>query len=862
MAGDAAQPPPSASFGDGTFLVGSEIAPGRYRTTSASPDCTWQISRPTRYVATISGDRTIVDIEAGLTSFASSGCGTWTNDLTPVITPGDPFGEGMFFVGPEIAPGRYRATAATESCEWALFTGAFKPDSRSLRGIFAEGHSLTVVDITERVTAFLTSGCGEWTADLTPVIERGAPFGAGTFLVGSEVPPGRYYATSPLESCTWALASDFAGTLGWTERGTLPIVDIGPSHAGFASAGCGRWSSDPGPRAQVATTFGDGTFVVGVDVAPGRYRSVSSSDECAWQRLRRFGGEVDGRSDDHIIGWGRGFIPYVDIAPTDAGFVSGGCGTWSPDLAPRITPGQPFGQGTHLVGTEVAPGRYRAAEPTRECQWWRLSGFGGEYFNNGDVMLLDALIDGGHVEEGAAIAEIASGDTAFLSFGCGVWTTDFTPRVTPGQPFGGGTFLVGPEIAPGRYRTAPQSDRSCHWRRLSGFSGFWWSQLGYERVESGQGQAIVDIAPSDVGFSSRGCSVWSIDQGDGHLPRTSFGEGTFVVGSGVVPGRYRTSSARWCSWERLSGFGGSADDILAAASANQGFGATIVDIKPSDAGFYSDGCGTWSRDLSSVVTPGQPFGNGTYFVGREVQPGRYQASTSGECTWRRLAGFGGTDHDLVEFVHVGKHAGPAIVDIAPSDVGFFSYGCDSWSPVTGATEPLTAAPVPPPAAAAPPPVSIIRVGDGTHVVGTDIPAGRYRAASPSAACAWALRRGSSTSGDADGAVTILDIEAWDGEFSTSGCGTWTNDLAPVVTPGQPFGDGTYFVGSEVAPGRYQASDPASCHWIRLTAFGEFSRSGGAMQVRYGRGGGPGIADIAATDAGFYSRTCGTWTRVP
>ena len=100
------------------------------------------------------------------------------------------------------------------------------------------------------------------------------------------------------------------------------------------------------------------------------------------------------------------------------------------------------------------------------------------------------------------------------------------------------------------------------------------------------------------------------------------------------------------------------------------------------------------------------------------------------------------------------------------------------------------------------------------------------------------------------------------EFSTSGCGTWTNDLAPVLTPGQPFGDGTYFVGSEVAPGRYQASDPASCHWIRLTAFGGFSRSGGALQVRYGPGGGPGIADIAATDAGFYSRNCGTWTRIP
>ena len=155
----------------------------------------------TRYVSTVSGHRPIVDIEASLTSFTSSGCGTWTNDLTPVITPGDPFGAGMFFVGPEIAPGRYRATAATQSCEWALFRYAFKPDSRSTPGIFAEGHSLTVVDITERDTGFLSSGCGEWTADLTPVIERGAPFGAGS---SSSIPRRRPGATT--RPCLWTRA--------------------------------------------------------------------------------------------------------------------------------------------------------------------------------------------------------------------------------------------------------------------------------------------------------------------------------------------------------------------------------------------------------------------------------------------------------------------------------------------------------------------------------------------------------------------------------------------------------------------------------------------------------------------------------
>ena len=856
---------PGEPFGDGTFLVGAEIAPGRYRTTSASIDCAWEISRMTRYVSTIGGHRTIVDIEPSLTSFTSSGCGVWSMDLTPLITPGEPFGDGLYLIGSEIAPGRYRTTSATDDCEWAMFRSAFGPDSRSTDGTFATGRSLTVVDISDRDIGFSSSGCGEWTADLTPIVTPGEPFGGGTFLVGSEVAPGRYYATSALDSCRWAFMFDFTRTLSSTERGTLPIVDVEPSHAGFASAGCGTWSTDPGPRTEAGRTFGDGVFLVGPEVAPGRYRAVSPSDECEWRRLRRFGGSVGGRPDDYIIGFGGSFIPFVDIAPTDAGFVSTGCGTWSADLTPRIVPGRPFGAGTYLVGPEVAPGRYRASSSTEACQWWRISGFSGEYFNNGDVQWLEDITDGGYVEEGAAIAEIAPSDAAFVSYGCGEWTTDFTARATPGQPFGGGTFLVGSEIAPGRYRTAPQSDRTCHWRRLSGFSGFRSSHLGYQSVESGSGHAIVDIAPSDVGFSSRGCGIWFVDRGSGHLPRTSFGEGTFVVGSGVPPGRYRARSAEsWCTWRRLSGFGGSEDDIIAAVSADRGFGATIVDVAASDAGFYSRGCGTWSNDLEPTRSPGGSFSDGTHLVGSEIEPGRYQASETAGCTWRRLGGFDGSDHDLIEFGRIGTRNDTAIVEIAPSDVGFFSFGCGGWSPVAASDavpEPVRMPPAPS-ATPAPQPSPSTRVGDGTHRVGTDMPSGRYRAASPTDACAWALRRGASGRGDARVAVTILDIEPWDGEFSTSGCGTWTNDLAPVVLPGQPFGDGTYFVGSEIGPGRYRASDPASCHWIRLTSFGGFSRAGGAMQVRYGPGGGPGIVDIAASDAGFYSRNCGTWAPVP
>ena len=39
---------------------------------------------------------------------------------------------------------------------------------------------------------------------------------------------------------------------------------------------------------------------------------------------------------------------------------------------------QPFGDGAYLVGTEIAPGRYRATSFTGSCHWKRLSKFGGD----------------------------------------------------------------------------------------------------------------------------------------------------------------------------------------------------------------------------------------------------------------------------------------------------------------------------------------------------------------------------------------------------------------------------------------------------------------------------------------------------
>jgi hypothetical protein len=80
-------------------------------------------------------------------------------------------------------------------------------------------------------------------------------------------------------------------------------------------------------------------------------------------------------------------------------------------------------------------------------------------------------------------------------------------------------------------------------------------------------------------------------------PQVAFSDGTYVVGSQIVAGTYETvdavASDGLCYWARLSGFGGTIDDIIANDDVFSGH--AIVAIASTDAGFTSDGCGSWTK---------------------------------------------------------------------------------------------------------------------------------------------------------------------------------------------------------------------------------------------------------------------------
>jgi hypothetical protein len=115
------------------------------------------------------------------------------------------------------------------------------------------------------------------------------------------------------------------------------------------------------------------------------------------------------------------------------------------------------------------------------------------------------------------------------------------------------------------------------------------------------------------------------------------------------------------------------NDILANANTNA---PAIVTIKPTDAGFESQNCGTWTKDLSTITSSKTSFGEGAYIVGTDIEPGTYRSSGSGSCYYARLRNF---TADLNSIIANGNTETSTVVTLKPADAGFESQGCGTWT---------------------------------------------------------------------------------------------------------------------------------------------------------------------------------------
>ena len=145
---------------------------------------------------------------------------------------------------------------------------------------------------------------------------------------------------------------------------------------------------------------------------------------------------------------------------------------------------------------------------------------------------------------------------------------------------------------------------------------------------------------------------------------------------------------------------------LALAGAGAPFGEYGIDeftlmltVVGSGAGYYCPDIAidfqndAAAKDLTDawVVLSGAPseddlasdassFGNGTWIVGEDIEPGTYRTAGRDGCYWERLSGFSGESSDRI--TNGFPDADPAIVTIAVSDAGFLSEDCARWELVS------------------------------------------------------------------------------------------------------------------------------------------------------------------------------------
>ena len=172
-----------------------------------------------------------------------------------------------------------------------------------------------------------------------------------------------------------------------------------------------------------------------------------------------------------------------------------------------------------------------------------------------------------------------------------------------------------------------------------------------------------------------GRAAWSVRTG--LLPYPSFsGDGDYAVGRDISAGTYRTrTGGSSCYWERLRGFSGTIGDVIANDITNA---PSVVTIAPSDAGFSSSRCATWTADLSPITAaPTAPFGDGTYIVNSDVAAGTWAPSEGATCYWERLRGFSGQFNDLI----ANDFGSGGWVTISPADIGFTTNRCGVWTKV-------------------------------------------------------------------------------------------------------------------------------------------------------------------------------------
>jgi len=179
------------------------------------------------------------------------------------------------------------------------------------------------------------SGTGAGKGSGSEAAEQKVAFeGDGDFQVGSDIKPGTYRTTGNTDDmCYWERAKDASGEvdslLANDNVSGTGYVTVQATDKIFKSSGCNDWEAvDPKAEGGSPATgmAGDGgMFRVGVDIAPGTYKSTGNTDDmCYWERAKDAEHSLDSIiANDNVSG-----SAVVTLSASDAYFKTSGCQDW------------------------------------------------------------------------------------------------------------------------------------------------------------------------------------------------------------------------------------------------------------------------------------------------------------------------------------------------------------------------------------------------------------------------------------------------------------------------------------------------------------------------------------------------------
>lgn len=92
----------------------------------------------------------------------------------------------------------------------------------------------------------------------------------------------------------------------------------------------------------------------------------------------------------------------------------------------------------------------------------------------------------------------------------------------------------------------------------------------------------------------------------------TFADRVHVVGTDIIAGTFQAPGGDNCYWARLSGLGGTSDEIITNATPT---GPVTVRLLPTDVAFESRGCGIWTAGSDvNVPTPTSDPGTAASFA--------------------------------------------------------------------------------------------------------------------------------------------------------------------------------------------------------------------------------------------------------